>query len=232
MEQDTASRRLIDDTLIFFSSTLGASGAMFYWITPELDTQNDRIIDVPARMVARYQSEMAPHDPLLTARLVRRHKSVGCLETESRSMPAASTVKYRRFLSEYAVTDNLDFIFRDDATDRAYAGISLIQRSGAPDLPQDEVWLEGLRLFAERTLRHHEKPRAERLDTALGAAGLTVREREVARLMARGAANADIGYLMQLRPTTVKAYAQSIFDKLGVGCRAALAARIADLQYN
>jgi DNA-binding NarL/FixJ family response regulator len=50
---------------------------------------------------------------------------------------------------------------------------------------------------------------------------LTGREHDVLRLMARGAANAEIAASLQMAGATVKTYIGSIFAKLGVRDRAA-----------
>jgi len=48
---------------------------------------------------------------------------------------------------------------------------------------------------------------------------LTPRERDVLRLMADGANNATIGQALSISSNTVKQYAASIYEKLGVGSR-------------
>ncbi|MDQ3911074.1 MAG: response regulator transcription factor, partial [Actinomycetota bacterium] len=52
-------------------------------------------------------------------------------------------------------------------------------------------------------------------------AGLTTREAEVLRLVARGLTNARIAQELFLRPRTVNAHLNSIYHKLGVESRAA-----------
>jgi DNA-binding NarL/FixJ family response regulator len=57
---------------------------------------------------------------------------------------------------------------------------------------------------------------------------LTPRERDVARLVAQGASNADVGRELYLSVPTVKAYVSSILDKLGCENRTRLAVLVHD----
>jgi len=50
-------------------------------------------------------------------------------------------------------------------------------------------------------------------------AGLTKREAEVLRLIARGLSNAQIAEQLVISPVTVNSYLRSIYDKLGVSSR-------------
>ncbi len=58
---------------------------------------------------------------------------------------------------------------------------------------------------------------------------LTTRERQVARLAARGLSNAEIGAELGIRARTVDAHLQSIYGKLRVRSRAQLGHRFRDL---
>ena len=60
----------------------------------------------------------------------------------------------------------------------------------------------------------------------LEAHGATAREREVATLMARGLTNPEIAEALVLSPHTVQDHVKSLFDKLGVGSRQELVARV------
>ncbi len=66
------------------------------------------------------------------------------------------------------------------------------------------------------TLRAHVRAGARGEDDRKA---LTPREQDVLRLMADGADNATIGHALSISPHTVKQYAGSIFEKLGVRSR-------------
>ncbi len=56
--------------------------------------------------------------------------------------------------------------------------------------------------------------------------GVTSREREVATLLARGLSNAEIAETLVLSPHTVQDHIKSLYEKLGVGSRQELVARV------
>jgi DNA-binding NarL/FixJ family response regulator len=56
--------------------------------------------------------------------------------------------------------------------------------------------------------------------------GVTPREREVATLLARGLSNAEIADALVLSPHTVQDHVKSIYEKVGVGSRQELVARV------
>lgn len=60
----------------------------------------------------------------------------------------------------------------------------------------------------------------------LEAHGATAREREVATLMARGMTNSEIAETMVVSPHTVRDHVKSLYEKLGVGSRQELVARV------
>jgi DNA-binding CsgD family transcriptional regulator len=60
----------------------------------------------------------------------------------------------------------------------------------------------------------------------LEVSGVTAREREVATLLARGLSNAEIAEALVLSPHTVQDHTKSLYEKLDVGSRQELVARV------
>ena len=67
------------------------------------------------------------------------------------------------------------------------------------------------------------------LDPRLQVANLSPREREVARLVAKGLSNKMIAKVLEISPWTVAAYLKRMFAKFDVHSRAALVARILNM---
>src|SRR6266436_2115816 len=92
------------------------------------------------------------------------------------------------------------------------------------------LWLEGRKMTTEQVLaaREREKTTSDAFSTTsfsiptpstLPPAGLTKREFEVLRLVAKGLTNAQIAERLLISLTTVNSYLSSIYGKLGVSSR-------------
>lgn len=72
-------------------------------------------------------------------------------------------------------------------------------------------------------------PRGPADDTRANPAGLTARQVDVLRLLARGYTNAQIAGELVISARTVDSHVAAVLDKLGAPDRRAAAARAADL---
>jgi DNA-binding CsgD family transcriptional regulator len=103
---------------------------------------------------------------------------------------------------------------------------------GRQTLPEALVeWLEGgdLPLVRERAGRQlivRRTSDALVLEERRAEMALTVREREVLSLVARGETNAEIAERLWLAPSTVRKHLENVYAKLGVSTRTAAVARV------
>jgi len=104
-------------------------------------------------------------------------------------------------------------------------------RSALDEAAFGAAWAEGRTMTFERAVEYAlEEPRATREDAAPTAqAGLTPRELEVLRLVARGLSNREVAAELVLSKHTVHRHVNNALSKLGVSSRAAAVARAAEL---
>jgi DNA-binding CsgD family transcriptional regulator len=116
-----------------------------------------------------------------------------------------------------------------------YRSLLLVRGRDVPDFSErDRAVLEILRphLFAREALadlrrRVVEATRAADVDETRGARStLTPREREVVHLVAAGKTNAQIAAELWVTPGTVKTHLENVYEKLGIGSRAAAVSRV------
>jgi two-component system, NarL family, nitrate/nitrite response regulator NarL len=87
----------------------------------------------------------------------------------------------------------------------------------------------GRRLFIRASQRGEERTVTVTSETAL--AGLTKRERQIAKLVSAGLPNKEVGRQLNLTAGTIKVHLHNIFSKLAINNRAALTALAVSDQY-
>jgi DNA-binding CsgD family transcriptional regulator len=98
-------------------------------------------------------------------------------------------------------------------------GFFFVRNRGTRDFDErDRAVLNALRPHLERVRRRWERHRA-------GAAGLTVRERELVVLLRDGLTNQEIAERLVISTSTVRTHLENIYGKLGVHTRTAAVAR-------
>jgi DNA-binding NarL/FixJ family response regulator len=103
------------------------------------------------------------------------------------------------------------FVLKDCSAEDLIAAVRAVAGGGA--------WFDPA--VAPRLLDHYREVVAPAARETARIDSLTEREHDVLRLMARGAANAEIAASLHLAEATVKSHVGSIFAKLGVRDRAA-----------
>jgi len=103
------------------------------------------------------------------------------------------------------------FVLKDSSAEDLIAAVRAVAGGAA--------WFDPA--VAPRILEHYRRQIAPASRQAARLALLSEREREVLRMMARGATNGEIAAALYLAEATVKTHIGSIFGKLGVRDRAA-----------
>ena len=91
----------------------------------------------------------------------------------------------------------------------------------------DAAWAAGLTMTADQAIGLLSRGRGPRDRPSAGWPSLTPTETEVARLVSQGMSNAAVGQRLFMSRSTVKTHLAHIFEKLGIGSRAELAATAA-----
>lgn len=175
----------------------------------------------PANL-ARYEAWYQFHDPITFALQARRHAAL-----VDEVMPRHEFLRCE-FFNDFLARDGLHW------------GINLHAFDGPQALGDLRIW-RGRR---RRAFDAHDKALLDLIEPAFTAAlrrahaartpaaaiapsGLSPRECEVARCVARGLTDKEIARELAISLPSVRTYLQRVFDKLGVHRRAALA-RLAD----
>jgi len=114
-----------------------------------------------------------------------------------------------------------------DHTPTDYEAQLAAARSRLEETDQQEAWSEGRAMTPEQAIAYalseEDLPQLRTPSTTSYPAGLSAREVEVLKLVARGLTNAQIARSLFISPRTVGEHLRSIYRKLGVPSRAAAA---------
>jgi DNA-binding CsgD family transcriptional regulator len=201
---------------------LPVSRACVYEITPQLMPTRHVNHDGELRWAAAYREHFHRIDPCRPSRFAR---SATVLVASDRLMPLevlTRTEYYRGFMQPMRALHKVELFFRDPAG-ALYAGLRVTRTPEQGPFSDDDL----------RLLRELQPLLAAALSSTLGrdlpglAAQmrlLSEREREVAGLVLQGLSNKEICRTLGTGLPTVKTQLHSIFRKLGVAGRGALAA--------
>lgn len=134
--------------------------------------------------------------------------------------------RYAGFLKDLGLGAEASVFLRQEG--RIAAAIVLLRAAGEPDFRAQEIMqLRRVQPFLEHAFGLvRQRPSALDGDAVLRDHGLTARERDVARLVAAGATNAEIARALFVSVPTVKTHVSHVLGKLGVRSRTEIVVRL------
>jgi DNA-binding CsgD family transcriptional regulator len=176
-------------------------------------------------LVARLR-QLEPIDPFSPRRAAACRATVMCAADVGGSEAYARSMHGQR-LRAYGYGAPLVLYLWGEG--RIVAGVTLLREGHAPPFDATAVRLvRQLQPLLEHAFGLAAEPPAPVPGAGALAAGLTVREEEIARLVAGGASNAAIARSLNVSEATVKAHLTRVYAKLGVRSRTQLAVVMGD----
>ncbi|MEO6374179.1 MAG: LuxR C-terminal-related transcriptional regulator, partial [Acidimicrobiales bacterium] len=176
-------------------------------------------------------SEEAEWRSLLTLAIEQGARPMAIEALEAIAIIAADTAPARSarlFAAAQSARDSIGYRFRfpreQQRVDDTHTAIALAL---TPDATADAL-AHGQSMSLDEAAAYAQRTRGPRLRPTLGWESLTPTEREVARLVAEGATNPDIGRKLLMSVNTVKTHVGHIYTKLDITSRAQLAIVVAE----
>lgn len=163
----------------------------------------------------RYLAEAQHHDPFASERVTSGAVVVGLQDVEA-------DASFMAFLRDSGVGDYAVMYLRVSGT--VVAAISLARSVlQAPFTRREEITLRRVQPLMQHAYAAAVLPTANGTRGVLRDSGLSEREAEVAELVGRGAANAEIARTLHVSEATIKTHLRHIYAKVGVTSRTQLA---------
>lgn len=227
---DFTADAMVESLVRFASSYCSAMGAGFYWL--DRDRNIDGMVghNIPVTIYADYLERINVADPLHVKRLIARADNVTTLDHASEGLDRDKVCRYRSFLGDYKMGDEVNFVFRRDHG-RPVGVLVLVRREGDRPFAEDHYAWDLMHCHFEQALQNHARIRAMAAeDKLIERFGLTRRERQVLYLLADGLSNLEIAEAMGTSLATTKTHIVNILDKMGVNSRTAAVASALRLQ--
>nr|WP_253900560.1 LuxR family transcriptional regulator [Mycobacterium asiaticum] len=107
-----------------------------------------------------------------------------------------------------------------------YESVVAVVREALGHNDFDGAWAEGAALTTEGAIAYAQRGRGERKRPAAGWGSLTPMELDVARLVAEGLGNREIGARLFISPRTVQSHLTHVYAKLGITSRVQLSQEV------
>jgi len=210
----------------FAMTALRASASIFFWVEGAIGMADIQLEGVPPHFFRHYAAQMVNLDPQHVHRMEIGRQSVAQLRP-ALGTPSSGNETYSSFLGRYGIVDVIDLLFWSEG--RPVAGLGLMKRPTDPPVCTGAIDTAfALQRFVEYNLRRHSRIAQQRLRHVLMRNyQLTVRESNVAELVAQGHTNAEIAARLDVSLPTVKTHLLHVLAKTGCENRTRLAARVA-----
>ncbi len=211
-------------TADFVCQALGAEWGCFYQIDAHGQPFDFQVHRAPEALRTAYvQRNMHEIDPLHPSCLAGTALRFVSVHDPRLPCTAEHRRNYWQFLCAFGSRDSAEMIFRVGG--QAAAGLSLIW-TGKAGASLERERGEAVHAYVEFNLGAHFSRFLPKVGGSLAAENLTDREREIAELVCRGSTNAQIAQRLGIGIATVKTHLIHIFEKCGVGTRAALVSHV------
>lgn len=177
-----------------------------------------------ARQVRAWKATLGACDPLAPSRLRMPPGRIATVRGDDAATPSPLDPRVEEAYRHLGVANDARLLIRDGG--RVVAGVTLWRSWSAR--PWSSAQLRLLRTVQPLVEMAYLSQLAEAadVDRELPPA-LTRRERQVARLLARGVTNAELAHALHVSPNTAKTHTRAVLRKLGATSRRALVARFA-----
>ena len=218
-------------TMCFMANLLEIDSIAFYRFDDRTSESNFHLLNVPVAFFQDYKNYARDLDPLSPERT--RHKLAATAVLSSEIGDSNGDRQYQRFMQSHGFRDTIELFFRSGQ--KMVGGISVLlnERVAITDRRVELVKrCQIAQPYIEHNIASAPASSASRArDWLADSWGLSKREVAVAELVAAGRCNKVIGEELSIAVTTVKTHLVHIFDKVGVGSRAALIAKINSLAH-
>jgi len=224
---DPYSDRIVADLLGLCISELAASFAMMFWFDEDANLVSPESAAMPHDLLPFYNNHVGTLDPLHVFYLAKSKRPVNSLHGQAENVIGRCHRAYLDYLDRFDIHDELDLVFWRG--ERPVGGLALFRSRSIGCFAMDDHDWDRIHRHLDCSLQMHKRVRDFNLGQLLSKRyRLRASEVDVVQAMMTGATNNEIAEQLDLKPSTVKSYVFSIFDKIGVDNRASLIAALSN----
>ncbi|GAA6151548.1 response regulator transcription factor [Pseudoteredinibacter isoporae] len=215
----TQALKLLEDLLPI-------SSAAFYLLDPDMRHRGVVLSNMSPGVERRYHEEFSNLDPLDARKFHHREEKVATIDEQMPFSLLRQTIYYQDFMLPHGHRYVADMFFRYEGM--VVAVITLLRHESLGQYSENELgMLRKIQPFLEYTLNSVYMPKRVEERQSLGNKyQLTPRELDVLEHIIAGASNKQLAKDLNLGLATIKTHLLHIFQKMSVGSRAELLAKV------